>query len=233
MDGDFKMSAGRVHPIPDDVLTDHMAVLAKTGAGKTYGAKGIVERLARMKRRICIVDPKDAWWGLKSSADGKSAGHPFIVFGGPHAEINALRDAEGKDLKKDIPLYRTSGGTTRLLVFFDFDKAELKNESKPELNRGVEFLKSNPGIRIEIAGHTDSVGDASYNTKLSQQRAEAVRQYFITGGIEGGRIQARGYGEAQPTADNSTEEGRARNRRVEMRVMDGAVQGATPAQPRR
>jgi len=149
-------------------------------------------------------------------------------------EYSIRPDAEGKDLKKDIPLYRTSGGTTRLLVFFDFDKAELKNESRPELNRGVEFLKSNPGIRIEIAGHTDSVGDASYNTKLSQQRAEAVRQYFITGGIDGGRIQARGYGEAQPTADNGTEEGRARNRRVEMRVMDGAVQGGTtPAQPRR
>lgn len=101
MDGDFKMSLGRAHPIPDDVLTDHMAVLAKTGAGKTYGAKGIVERLARQKRRICIVDPKDAWWGLKSSADGKATGYPFIVFGGPHADVPLLA-SHGKVLGEAI-----------------------------------------------------------------------------------------------------------------------------------
>jgi outer membrane protein OmpA-like peptidoglycan-associated protein/Tol biopolymer transport system component len=147
-------------------------------------------------------------------------------------EYSIRPDAEGKDLKKDIPLYRTSGGTTRLLVFFDFDKAELKNESKPELNRAVEFLKANPGINVEIAGHTDSVGDASYNKKLSQDRAESVRQYFINGGVDASRIKANGYGETQPTADNGTEEGRSRNRRVEMRVME-AGEGGTDASPRR
>ena len=146
-------------------------------------------------------------------------------------EYSIRPDAEGKDLKKDIPLYRTSGGTTRLLVFFDFDKAELKNESKPELNRAVEFLKANPAINVEIAGHTDSVGDASYNKKLSQDRAESVRQYFIAGGIGASRIRANGYGETQPTADNSTEEGRSRNRRVEMRVTEGAA--GTESNPRR
>ncbi len=127
-------------------------------------------------------------------------------------------DVQGKDLKKDIELSRTTGGTTRLLVFFDFDKAELKNESRPDLDRATEFLKSNPNVRIEIAGHTDSVGVDSYNQKLSQQRAEAVQQYFVSKGVEAGRMKAKGYGEAQPIADNSTDEGRARNRRVEMRV---------------
>ncbi len=78
------------HPIPDDVLTDHLGVLAKTGAGKTYLAKGIVERLLAQKKRVCIIDPKDAYWGLKSSADGKSPGFPVIIFGGPHADVPLL-----------------------------------------------------------------------------------------------------------------------------------------------
>jgi hypothetical protein len=145
-------------------------------------------------------------------------------------EYSIRPDAEAKDLKKDIELYRTSGGTTRLLVFFDFDKAELKNESKPDLNRAIEFLKANPGINVEIAGHTDSVGVESYNKKLSQDRAEAVRQYVISGGIEPGRVVPKGYGEEQPAADNATEEGRARNRRVEMRVY---APGTTDSKPRR
>lgn len=128
--------------------------------------------------------------------------------------------AQGQDLKKDIELSRTGRGTTRLLVFFDFDQSELKNESKPDLNRAVEFLRQNPNISVEIAGHTDSVGVASYNKKLSQSRAESVRQYLVSGGVEARRMEARGYGEEQPIADNGNEEGKARNRRVEMRVRE-------------
>ncbi|MEP7219960.1 MAG: OmpA family protein [Bacteroidota bacterium] len=146
-------------------------------------------------------------------------------------EYSVRPDAEGKDLKKDIALNRTSGGTTRLLVFFDFDKSDLQNESKPDLGRAIAFLKANPTINVEIAGHTDSVGDATYNKKLSQDRADAVKLYFVNGGIQGSRISTRGYGESQPTADNATEEGRARNRRVEMRVMD-ANEGKA-SEPRR
>lgn len=89
------------HPIPDEVLTDHLAVLAKTGAGKTYLAKGLVERLLEQKRRVCIVDPKNAWWGLKSSADGKSPGFQIIVFGGPNADVPLLA-AHGKVLGEAV-----------------------------------------------------------------------------------------------------------------------------------
>lgn len=135
-------------------------------------------------------------------------------------EYRVSPDAEAKDIRKDIELYRTSGGTTRLLVFFDFDRSDLKDESKPELNRGIAFLRNNPTLKVEIAGHTDSVGTVDYNHKLSHQRAESVRQYIIAGGIAAGRITAKGYGEDQPITDNGTEEGKARNRRVEMRVIE-------------
>ena len=125
--------------------------------------------------------------------------------------------AQGEELRKDIPLRE---GSTRLLIFFDYDRADLKRESLPELRRAVEFLKENPGIRVEISGHTDSVGSDEYNRDLSRRRAESVRNWMIREGVEASRLVAAGYGEERPVADNGTEGGRARNRRVEMRVIE-------------
>lgn len=135
-------------------------------------------------------------------------------------EYTVAPTSDAKDINKDIPLTRTGKGSTRLLVFFDFDKAELKGESKPDLNRAAEFLRNNSNIKVEIAGHTDSVGNAAYNKKLSQSRAESVRTYLIDAGIDARRLTANGYGKEQPIDNNNTEEGRARNRRVEMRVLE-------------
>lgn len=124
---------------------------------------------------------------------------------------------QGEEVRKDIPLRE---GSTRLLVFFDYDRADLKRESFPELSRAVAFLRENPDVRVEISGHTDSVGSAEYNRDLSRRRAESVRNWFIREGIAAARLFAVGQGEEQPVADNGTEVGRARNRRVEMRVIE-------------
>lgn len=112
--------------------------------------------------------------------------------------------------KKIIPLRN---------IYFEFDRAELKPESYPALDSLVAYLKANPTMVVEIAGHTDSVGSEEYNLHLSQKRAEAVVRYLVGRGIDPGRLIARGYGETQPIADNGTEEGRALNRRVEMRII--------------
>lgn len=74
-------------PIPAEALDQHLAITGKTGAGKTFTAKGLVEWLLGQSRRVCIVDPTGAWWGLKSSADGKRPGFPVVIFGGPHADV--------------------------------------------------------------------------------------------------------------------------------------------------
>ncbi len=103
-------------------------------------------------------------------------------------------------------------------IYFVTDSAELKNESVAVLNATAETLRANPGIDVEIAGHTDSVGTVDYNQGLSERRANAVRDYLIAQGVNGSRLSASGYGESQPVADNSTAEGRAQNRRVELRV---------------
>jgi OOP family OmpA-OmpF porin len=104
-------------------------------------------------------------------------------------------------------------------VFFDFDKAVLKPEGKAKLDDVVGKLKAT-ALEVVIAiGHTDSVGTAEYNQKLSVRRAEAVKAYMVSKGIEPNRIYTEGKGKAQPIASNSTAEGRAKNRRVEIEVV--------------
>jgi outer membrane protein OmpA-like peptidoglycan-associated protein len=103
-------------------------------------------------------------------------------------------------------------------ILFDYDRATLKEQSFPELQKLVSILKGDPDVQIEVAGHTDNHGGADYNQRLSQQRAESVRNYLVKAGIDGGRVTAMGYGMAQPIATNDTDEGRAENRRVEGRL---------------
>lgn len=104
-------------------------------------------------------------------------------------------------------------------VHFEFDKSELLVDSYPILEKLYEFLKTNPEIRVEIGGHTCSIASDDYNLKLSDARANVVRNYLLKHGIESERITARGYGESMPITDNETEEGKQLNRRIEMTIL--------------
>ena len=104
-------------------------------------------------------------------------------------------------------------------VYFDIAKATLKPESYPALNELAELLKAKPTMKIEIAGHTDSDGEDATNMNLSQERANSVVKYLVSKGIAATRLTAKGYGETQPVADNSTEEGKKKNRRTEVRII--------------
>jgi outer membrane protein OmpA-like peptidoglycan-associated protein len=103
-------------------------------------------------------------------------------------------------------------------IAFRTGKAIIKIDSYPVLDEIATVLKSNPEFNIVVEGHTDSVGSASANRKLSMKRAEAVREYIISRGIKGERLKAIGYGEDKPIADNGTDEGRSKNRRVEFKI---------------
>jgi OOP family OmpA-OmpF porin len=103
-------------------------------------------------------------------------------------------------------------------INFDFDKANIKPEFTPVLDEGVDILKANPGVKVVIAGYTDSIGTPEYNQKLSERRAQSVLDYFAKKGIDKNRMKAVGYGEKNPVADNKTKDGRALNRRVELQV---------------
>ena len=103
-------------------------------------------------------------------------------------------------------------------VLFDFNKATLKPEAKTQLARVLQALKEQPGLQTHIVGHTDSVGSDAYNMKLSQQRAESVAAYLVQNGVPRQSIRADFRGEREPVAPNTTDEGRAQNRRVEITV---------------
>jgi len=104
-------------------------------------------------------------------------------------------------------------------VNFEFDKSILLADSKLILDRVAASLLAHPEVKVEVAGHTDSDGSDAYNLKLSDRRAKAVRDYLITKGVPATQLTANGYGESKPIADNKTVEGRAENRRVELRRM--------------
>lgn len=106
-------------------------------------------------------------------------------------------------------------------VLFGFDSAELSPTAKVILDQQVMILEENPGLVVQVAGHTDSVGPDAYNQRLSERRANAVAQYMVEQrGMDPSRLSAVGYGESQPIDTNDTEEGRARNRRVELTVIE-------------
>ncbi|WP_083732925.1 OmpA family protein [Spirosoma montaniterrae] len=128
-----------------------------------------------------------------------------------------FQEIKNKELKL-VPI--EVGRTVRLNnIFFDTGKSELRPESGPELDRLVITLNDAPKMVIEVRGHTDNTGSNEINAKLSQDRADAVREYFISKGIEPDRIASKGFGETKPVATNDTDEGRQQNRRVEFVIV--------------
>ena len=105
-------------------------------------------------------------------------------------------------------------------IFFDFNKSSLRPDSKPELERVSKVLKDNPSMKIEISGHTDNKGSATYNLKLSESRAKSVVDFISSEGIDQSRLTFKGYGFLKPIATNETEEGCQKNRRTEFKVLE-------------
>lgn len=167
-------------------------------------------------------DPNDGTF-LISIPSGKdyalNATTPGYLF---YSENFTLTQADfAKPYLIDVPLHPIRPGEKTILrnIFFDTDKYSLKPESKAELDRLLKLLNENISIRIQISGHTDNVGAPEHNRILSENRAKTVVEYLTANGIDKNRLTAKGYGETQPYATNSTEEGRAQNRRTEFMVI--------------
>lgn len=130
------------------------------------------------------------------------------------------------DVLKNFKVQRATQGATFKLdnIFFDLGKATLKSESLPALDKLNDILVKNP-ISIELGGHSDSIGSNESNQILSQERVNSVKKYLVGKGIADDRIFAKGYGEEKPVASNATDEGRAKNRRVEVKIIDKNTYG--------
>jgi outer membrane protein OmpA-like peptidoglycan-associated protein len=129
---------------------------------------------------------------------------------------------EAKTIAKKIEMRKLAVGVTGILrnIYFDFAKATFKQESYNELNKLLTMMQQNTGMKVEISGHTDSFGDKVYNKNLSQLRANAVKAFLVSKGVDARRVKPVGYGEERPLASNDDEnEGREYNRRVEFKVL--------------
>ncbi len=158
---------------------------------------------------LCLADEKI--WHLSIQAEG-------YLF---HSETLDLRNQNMNFQNKNIRLTPIEKDAKIRLnnIFFDTDKATLKEKSKAELQVIKQLLLQNPTLKIELSGHTDNQGSDQYNQKLSEARAKAVFNWLVSNGINTKRLVAKGYGESMPVATNETSEGRAENRRTELKVI--------------
>ncbi len=141
-----------------------------------------------------VALPFNRKYALNASKSG-------YLFYSDHLDLSAEGDYfAGKVL--EVPMHKVSDGQTIVLnnVFFDTDKFDLRQESRAELNKLVEFMKQNDRIQIEIGGHTDNQGSAAHNQELSENRAQSVMRYLVENGLEAERLSAKGYGQDHPVA---------------------------------
>lgn len=139
-----------------------------------------------------------------------------------YSENVFLSEKDGyKELKNDVQLQSAKSGATVVLknIFFDSGKSDLRPESTTELQKLVKLLQENPSIKIEISGHTDNTGNADANLALSKARAQKVSEYLSSAGIPNNRLIYKGYGSTKPISDNTTEDGRQKNRRTEFKIL--------------
>ncbi|MDR0970860.1 MAG: OmpA family protein [Bacteroidales bacterium] len=120
---------------------------------------------------------------------------------------------------KDTPQYEIGQVIVLENIFFAFDKSDILPQSFVELNNLIKILNDNPSMRIELSGHTDNKGSKQYNATLSHNRAKAVYNYLIEEGINKNRLTFTSFGAEKPIATNKTDEGRAKNRRVEFKIL--------------
>lgn len=150
-----------------------------------------------------------------------------VVGGTAGAIIGNKMDKQAKQIEEEIPgaeVERVGEGINVTFdensgVYFAVDKYNINDASQQTLNKLAGILKEYPNTNILVEGHTDNTGSDSYNLTLSKNRAQAVTNYLVDEGISGGRFTTKWYGESQPKYDNSTAEGRAKNRRVELAII--------------
>jgi outer membrane protein OmpA-like peptidoglycan-associated protein len=173
------------------------------------GLKGPSSRVGRFH-----VELREEWWVGNSGISGFDVANTQLLVGfafGLHGEGARLPERKTKLFEKGKKSLILEG------VNFITDSADLTPESKTILDKVAESLQEWREVDVEVGGHTDSEAGASYNEELSQRRAESVRDYLVSKGVASSRLSAKGYGETRPIASNKTPEGRAKNRRVELR----------------
>ncbi|MGL4370687.1 MAG: OmpA family protein, partial [Spirochaetota bacterium] len=189
-------------PVEISVKNETGEIPARVDVKKWENGKLVYSETVPVNRHGTISVPQGDNVEITASAPGHMP--EKITLGGsdPQADITLRKIEKGKSYVADA-------------VQFEYNKAYLRRQSLGILDGVVRMMKENPSLKCEVRGHTDSTGDAAYNMKLSERRADAVKEYMIKNGISPERLMSKGFGSTVPAAPNDTEQGRAKNRRTE------------------
>lgn len=199
----YTLAEGAKTPSTLQIIRNYQSAAEKIGGKKLY------ENNDPGNRRITMMVPgggKETWVQVESGAPALGYILTIIEKGDLKQDVtaNEMLDALNKD------------GHVALYINFDTGKATMKPDSAPIIEQIAAMMKSAPSLKLAVEGHTDNVGDAKKNKKLSEERANAVAQAIAGKGIDKGQMSSAGFGAEKPVDDNKTESGRAKNRRVEL-----------------
>jgi outer membrane protein OmpA-like peptidoglycan-associated protein len=213
------------------LLIYFLVLMAQVGLAQTITVKGDVKDAIRGKLLKSKISYHSYPTGGISGSFNDST-YSFSIFGSAKYQITAEsegyiprtvivdpKEAANNIITRDITL--TSKGETVVLnhLIFEQGKAVINPKSFQELDELVAMMKDSPKIEIQLEGHTDNIGNPQANLKLSQERVDAVKKYITARGVNKNRVKTKAFGGSQPVAKENTEEARAKNRRVEMRVL--------------
>ena len=214
--------------IPEEIRIKRRSDVVK---GKVFDIK--TEQMLKAKIELTDIESKEVIAAV--SSDSINGGYMIVLTEGAEYALHVNKEGylykslkfnykeqkEAQEIELDIALEPISAGSKVTLnnIFFESGSFALLEKSQTELDKLVTFMQENPGIKIEIAGHTDDVGADEANQTLSQKRAGSVVEYLTKNGIAAERLKAKGYGEAQPVVHNDSDENRALNRRIEFEIL--------------
>lgn len=199
--------------------------------GQEITVKGdVIDAIRGKKLKSKVVYKSYPTGGISGSMNDST--FSFSIFGSSKYQVTAEaegyiprtvivdpKEAKGNIITRNIELTSTGGTIVLNHLIFAQGKAVIDPKSFPELDEVVAMLKENSRMEIQLEGHTDNRGNAEANVKLSQSRVDAVKKYMVSKGIGKNRVMTKAFGGSKPIATEDTEEARAKNRRVEMRVL--------------
>ena len=181
--------------------------------------------ILRVSMYILKLKP-NVTYSIRISKDGYLNDSKMLTVG-KELYSKAYNKSTGKDL--DFTLIKITKEEVKIdNIYYDYDKADLREESKIELNKLVNIMKETPDLKLQINSHSDERGEANYNTELSQRRAQSVVNYLIAKGINSDRLIAKGYGFSMPLVKHAkTEEQHQMNRRTTFKILNSSELGKT------
>ncbi|HOW32372.1 MAG TPA: OmpA family protein [Bacteroidales bacterium] len=191
------------------IIRNYEVAITNNGGKLVYKNSNGMEAAVEATYHLSTKE-KEYWVQLTNFAGTDNAVEAFTL---NVLEMEAMKqEVDANEMFEAI----NKNGFIALYINFETGKSEIKPESVPTIDQIVDMLKQNPGLKISIEGHTDNVGNAQSNQSLSESRAKSVMNALTSKGISVSRLTSKGWGATKPVADNGTEDGKAKNRRVEI-----------------